>query len=98
MALKYPTVTIYKSENNGRWYWRLQARNGAIVATTSEPDGFPSRSKARASFIRLNNTLDNAVYADAKDLVNPELNFPSIYKTMNKNLVKEKENKTKNKK
>ena len=50
MAMLYPKAEFYKSTSDGRWRWRLRARNGQIVSVTSETDGFPSKAKAVRSF------------------------------------------------
>lgn len=39
-------IEIYQSEKNQRWYFRIKANNGEIIAVGSETDGYASERDA----------------------------------------------------
>ena len=39
-------IEIYQSEKNQRWYFRIKANNGEIIAVGSETDGYVSKRDA----------------------------------------------------
>lgn len=47
------TLTVFR-DRAGRWRWRMQARNGRIVADSAE--GYTRRSDARRAAVRLTDT------------------------------------------
>jgi uncharacterized protein YegP (UPF0339 family) len=62
MALIRPKLTLYR-DPYGDWRWRLQARNGRIVAASEE--GFSRRPRAQAKGER----VARATYGDFEVVV-----------------------------
>lgn len=62
MALKEPTVEFFKTLRQSpspfmdhEWRWRLKARNGLIIVSSSE--GFDSKRNAERNFITVRSTI-----------------------------------------
>lgn len=47
MSIKNPKFEIFKSENDGKFYWRLYARNGNIILRSAH--GYKSKQSCQKS-------------------------------------------------
>lgn len=48
--MRQPKVVYHRSEQDGRWYWKVVAANGRIVMLGGE--GFQTKENARRSYNR----------------------------------------------